>query len=111
MKSCMSVMDLPFCSWSDGNVSSSGVSMAPILGGLYPPTEVSRDVNPFLNTRRRDSPTSPGENPLSTPSPAIEMSKHQDYPLPHPVPKGKTGNTSPFIVSESGFEVKFDFKR
>ncbi|XP_056611363.1 bromodomain adjacent to zinc finger domain protein 2B isoform X2 [Triplophysa dalaica] len=87
MKSCMSVMDLPFCSWSNGNVSSSGVSMAPILGGLYPPTEVSRDVNPFLNTRRRDSPTSPGVNPLSTPSPAIEMSKHQDYPLPHPVPK------------------------
>ncbi|KAA0715455.1 Zinc finger domain protein 2B hWALp4 [Triplophysa tibetana] len=87
MKSCMSVMDLPFCSWSNGNISSSEVSMAPLLGGLYPPTEVSRDVNPFLNTRRRDYPTSPGENPLSTPSPAIEMSKHQDYPLPHPVPK------------------------
>ncbi|XP_057192317.1 bromodomain adjacent to zinc finger domain protein 2B isoform X1 [Triplophysa rosa] len=87
MKSCMSVMDLPFCSWSNGNVSSSGVSVAPILSGFYPPAEVSRNVNPFLNTGRRDSPTSPGEKPLSTPSPAIEVSKRQDYPLPHPVPK------------------------
>lgn len=88
-----SVMDLP-CSWSNGKVSSSGLSMAPILSGLQPP---GGNFNPFLNSSKHNSLKSPGEKLLSTPSPAIEMSKHQDYPSPQPIPDGKPGKIFAFI--------------
>uniref|UniRef100_A0A8C2B4Q0 Bromodomain adjacent to zinc finger domain 2B n=1 Tax=Cyprinus carpio TaxID=7962 RepID=A0A8C2B4Q0_CYPCA len=87
MRSGVPVIDLPFCVWSSGNLSPnvmfSGVSMAQILSGVHPSSEDSG----HLNVSKSDSPESPAEKPLSTPSPVIQVPKNQDYPSPQPIPE------------------------
>uniref|UniRef100_A0A671PAZ1 Bromodomain adjacent to zinc finger domain protein 2B-like n=1 Tax=Sinocyclocheilus anshuiensis TaxID=1608454 RepID=A0A671PAZ1_9TELE len=87
MRSGVPMIDLPFCVWSSGNLSPdmmfSGVSMAQILSGVHPSSEGSGN----LNDSKSDSPESPAEKPLSTPSPVIEVHKNQDYPSPQPIPE------------------------
>uniref|UniRef100_A0A9J8ALQ5 Bromodomain adjacent to zinc finger domain 2B n=1 Tax=Cyprinus carpio carpio TaxID=630221 RepID=A0A9J8ALQ5_CYPCA len=87
MRSGVPVIDLPFCVWSSGNLSPnvmfSGVSMAQILSGVHPSSE---DCG-HLNVSKSDSPESPAEKPLSTPSPVIQVPKNQDYPSPQPIPE------------------------
>ncbi|XP_016396903.1 bromodomain adjacent to zinc finger domain protein 2B [Sinocyclocheilus rhinocerous] len=87
MRSGVPMIDLPFCVWSSGNLSPdmmfSGVSMAQILSGVHPSLEGSGN----LNDSKSDSPESPAEKPLSTPSPVIEVHKNQDYPSPQPIPE------------------------
>uniref|UniRef100_A0A673NKQ0 Bromodomain adjacent to zinc finger domain protein 2B-like n=1 Tax=Sinocyclocheilus rhinocerous TaxID=307959 RepID=A0A673NKQ0_9TELE len=86
-RSGVPMIDLPFCVWSSGNLSPdmmfSGVSMAQILSGVHPSLEGSGN----LNDSKSDSPESPAEKPLSTPSPVIEVHKNQDYPSPQPIPE------------------------
>uniref|UniRef100_A0A8C2JUY0 Bromodomain adjacent to zinc finger domain 2B n=1 Tax=Cyprinus carpio TaxID=7962 RepID=A0A8C2JUY0_CYPCA len=87
MRSGVPVIDLPFCVWSSGNLSPnvmfSGVSMAQILSGVHP----SSEDRGHLNVSKSDSPESPAEKPLSTPSPVIQVPKNQDYPSPQPIPE------------------------
>ncbi|RXN32012.1 bromodomain adjacent to zinc finger domain 2B-like isoform X2 [Labeo rohita] len=87
MKSGVPIMDLPFCAWSNGNLSPnvmfSGVPVAQILSAVHP----SSEGNGNLNISKSDSPESPAEKHLSTPSPVIEVPKNQDYPLPQPIPE------------------------
>uniref|UniRef100_A0A671S2E8 Bromodomain adjacent to zinc finger domain protein 2B-like n=1 Tax=Sinocyclocheilus anshuiensis TaxID=1608454 RepID=A0A671S2E8_9TELE len=87
LKSGVPIIDLPFCAWSNGNLSPnvpfSGVSMAQILRGIPSSSEGSR----HLNVYKSDSPESPAEKPISTPSPVIEVPKNQDYPSPQPIPE------------------------
>ncbi|XP_051760711.1 bromodomain adjacent to zinc finger domain protein 2B isoform X8 [Ctenopharyngodon idella] len=87
MKSGVPIIDLPFCAWSNGNlnpnVTFSGISMAQILSGVHPLSE----GNVSVSSSKSDSPESPAEKPLSTPSPAIEVARNQDYPSPEPIPE------------------------
>uniref|UniRef100_A0A8C0YHU1 Bromodomain adjacent to zinc finger domain 2B n=1 Tax=Cyprinus carpio carpio TaxID=630221 RepID=A0A8C0YHU1_CYPCA len=87
LKSGLPIIDLPFCAWSGGNLSPnvpfSGVSMAQILRGIPSSSEGSGHLNVYTS----ESPESPAEKPLSTPSPLIEVPKNQDYPSPQPIPE------------------------
>uniref|UniRef100_A0A672JW25 Bromodomain adjacent to zinc finger domain protein 2B-like n=1 Tax=Sinocyclocheilus grahami TaxID=75366 RepID=A0A672JW25_SINGR len=87
LKSGVPIIDLPFCAWSNGNLSPnvpfSGVSMAQILRGIPSSSEGSG----HLNVYKSDFPESPAEKPISTPSPVIEVPKNQDYPSPQPIPE------------------------
>uniref|UniRef100_A0A8C2KZN1 Bromodomain adjacent to zinc finger domain 2B n=1 Tax=Cyprinus carpio TaxID=7962 RepID=A0A8C2KZN1_CYPCA len=87
LKSGLPIIDLPFCAWSSGNLSPnvpfSGVSMAQILRGIPSSSEGSGHLNVYTS----ESPESPAEKPLSTPSPLIEVPKNQDYPSPQPIPE------------------------
>ncbi|XP_042587829.1 bromodomain adjacent to zinc finger domain protein 2B [Cyprinus carpio] len=87
LKSGLPIIDLPFCAWSGGNLSPnvpfSGVSMAQILRGIPSSSEGSGHLNVYTS----ESPQSPAEKPLSTPSPLIEVPKNQDYPSPQTIPE------------------------
>ncbi|XP_052421645.1 bromodomain adjacent to zinc finger domain protein 2B isoform X3 [Carassius gibelio] len=77
------IIDLPFCAWSSGNLSPnvpfSGVSMAQMIRGIPQSSN--------LNVYTSDSPESPAEKHISTPSPLIEVPRNQDYPSPQPIPE------------------------
>uniref|UniRef100_A0A673J353 Bromodomain adjacent to zinc finger domain protein 2B-like n=1 Tax=Sinocyclocheilus rhinocerous TaxID=307959 RepID=A0A673J353_9TELE len=87
LKSGVPIIDLPFCAWSNGNLSPnvpfSGVSMAQIFRGIPSSSEGSG----HLNVYKSDSSESPAEKPISTPSLIIEVPKNQDYPSPQLIPE------------------------
>ncbi|XP_051998007.1 bromodomain adjacent to zinc finger domain protein 2B isoform X2 [Xyrauchen texanus] len=95
MMSGVPLVDVPGCAWSNGNMTPNmafpGVVMAPIVNRVYLPTEGIGNINPHLpksvTTSKRDSPGSPVEKALFTPSPVIEVAKNQDYPSAEPIPE------------------------
>ncbi|XP_077072228.1 bromodomain adjacent to zinc finger domain protein 2B isoform X5 [Siphateles boraxobius] len=88
-KSGVPIVDLPFYAWSNGNLSPnvtfSGISMAQIFSGV--PSLSEGNANVSVSASKSNSPESPVEKPLSTPSPAIEVARNQDYPSPEPIPE------------------------
>ncbi|XP_051565444.1 bromodomain adjacent to zinc finger domain protein 2B [Myxocyprinus asiaticus] len=98
MKSGVPLIDVPVCAWSNGNMTPNmaqnpfpGVAMAQILNRVYLPTEGIGNFNPHLpqrvTTSKSDSPGSPVEKALFTPSPVIEVARNQDYPSAEPIPE------------------------
>ncbi|XP_016309750.1 bromodomain adjacent to zinc finger domain protein 2B-like isoform X4 [Sinocyclocheilus anshuiensis] len=69
--------------YSAARINNFSLAALQILRGIPSSSEGSR----HLNVYKSDSPESPAEKPISTPSPVIEVPKNQDYPSPQPIPE------------------------
>ncbi|MFT7818060.1 bromodomain adjacent to zinc finger domain protein 2B-like [Arapaima gigas] len=85
----------PFCLWPAGMMGSNlplpCSSTSPALGAGCPSldgvsTPLVGPLGPGSTPIKSESPPPSSENHLSAPSPAVEVSKPQDYPNPQPIP-------------------------
>ncbi|XP_062853759.1 bromodomain adjacent to zinc finger domain protein 2B isoform X4 [Trichomycterus rosablanca] len=86
VKSAGALLSLPMCGWSGGVISpnlpmySSPMPLCPLTEGSASPL-----LAPSVSTSKSGSPAPPGDKPLSSSSPAIDLPRNHDHPQAQPI--------------------------